>query len=146
VGEDQPTRNPIWTTVNWLCVIGLFILALYWKYYPPTSGKGALAFALAATIMPLFWERITPFAKMAWVGMLFALLFIEYRAIDQDHQESEKAQQLELTRIGAGFQSVLQQQQTDFRNVIGNEERQFDATMRAFDKSQRQEGREFARV
>jgi len=110
-------------------------------FWLPTVGKGGLFLAMGATLLPLFWEHISVFAKMSWIAMLFLLLGVEYRAIDKEHRENALAQQEALKTIGDGFTKVLTDQKNSFSTLVTQSNEafkqtteqasdQFDATMK----------------
>jgi len=77
---------------------------------------------------------------MSWIGMLFVLLWVEYRAIDKEHHDNDIAQQNALRAIGNGFTGVLTDQRNRFADLIKKSDEafkktteqasaQFDATM-----------------
>ena len=73
--------------------------------------------AMAAVLMPLFWERTGTAGRMLWIAMLSTLLTVEYKAIDKDQREKAEAQKKELEAIGKGFTSVVANQETAFSRV-----------------------------
>jgi hypothetical protein len=111
-------------------VLGLLGVATWWLFHLPTVGKGGLFLAAGATLMPLFWEKVEVAGKMSWIAMLFVLLAVEYRAIDDEHHKNEEAQKAALTAIGNGFTGLLQQSQQQFETTVAQQQADFDATMR----------------
>jgi hypothetical protein len=130
-----------WIAASWILLLGLLSSGVYWMFWLPTVGKGGIFLAMGATLMPLFWEKIGVVGKMSWIAMLFLLLAVEYRAIDEEHRKSELAQQAALKAIGDGFTGVLTDQRNGFADLIQKSEAafaktteqasaQFDATMK----------------
>ncbi|MFZ0278384.1 MAG: hypothetical protein WA254_07950 [Candidatus Sulfotelmatobacter sp.] len=130
-----------WIAGSWTLVLGLLGLGVYWMFRLPTVGKGGIFLAVGATLMPLFWEKIGVVGKMSWIAMLFLLLAVEYRAIDEEHRKNDLAQQTALKAIGDGFTGVLTDQRNGFAGLIQQSQAafaktteqasaQFDATMK----------------
>jgi hypothetical protein len=115
----------MWRRCSWAALVFFLGFGAWWSFRLPTVGKGGLLLAMGATLMPLFWDKITAVGKMFWIGMLFVLLSVEYRAIDNDREKSEAAQRKELEEIGKGFQGVLTQQQTNFTTLMQTSQANF---------------------
>ncbi len=115
----------LWGRLSWAAVSFFLAVGVCWLLRVPSVGKGGLFLAMAAILLPLFWERIGTAGKMLWIGTLFVLLAVEYRAIDKDQREKAEAQKNELEAIGNGFTNVLANQQTEFSSLIEQGRRQF---------------------
>jgi hypothetical protein len=120
-------------------------------------GKGGLLLAVEATLMPLFWDKVGVGVKMALVAALVLLFLVEYRAIDKEHAESAESQREELKKIGEGFQTVLDRQQSNFstliqtsqanfRALVEDEQKHFEKMMSANLRSQKEERDNFAKL
>lgn len=119
----------IWRRVSWGCVLALLGIGIWWMCYLPTVGKGGLFLAAGATLMPLFWDKVGVAGKMSWIAMLFLLLGVEYRAIDDEHHKNDEAQKAALIAIGNGFTGVLTSQQNGFSTLIQQNQKQFEKTV-----------------
>lgn len=124
--ENDPTRKyRSWKLLSWLVVLVFLCAGVSWLFSVPSVGKGGVLLAVGATLMPLFWEKIDVAGRMSWIAMLFILASVEYRAINQDQQETAKKQQETLKQIGDGFKAVLTTQQTSFSNLISQSQTNF---------------------
>jgi hypothetical protein len=123
---EKPDR--LWVGTSWLSVLSGGGVGMWWFLHTPTVGKGGLLLAMGATVLPLFWEKVGVVAKMSWIGMLFILLFVEYRAIDKDRRDNEIEHELSLERIGKGFAEVTKEQQDSFKRLVEQSNKEFKAT------------------
>jgi hypothetical protein len=117
-----------WRVLSWSCVLASVGLSIWWHFHLPTVGKGGLILALAAVLMPLFWENVAVPEKMSWIAMLCILMSVEYRAIDKEHYDNAIAQQKALEAIGNGFTGVLNDQRNSFADLIKKSDEAFKKT------------------
>lgn len=117
-------------------------LIVYWYFRVPPVGYSVVAMTVAAGIMALRSE-ISPHQKWFWLACLFALAFIEIRAINHDKDVRDKAQALRdkaqqyalqeerqnFAGIGGGIRDAIQQSQQQFNQTISDNQRKFEATM-----------------
>jgi hypothetical protein len=129
----------VWRMLSGLVVLAFVSCAVWWLFYIPSVGKGGLLLAVGATLMPLFWEKVGVIGKMFWIAMLFALLAIEYRAIDKDRMDGAAAENQRRTAENAEFQKIADGLTTSIRQS----QEQFVATM---DKSNRAIGLQMTAV
>jgi hypothetical protein len=85
-GSSQPV-SPVWRGLSWVALLGFFGAAIWCYFHTPSTGKGGILLAVAASLMPLFWEKISPLERVFWIAMLFTLLRVEYRAINKDQKD-----------------------------------------------------------
>ncbi len=110
-----------WELGSWGTMLVLFCYFLYWLWNTPSIGKAGVALAVGAAIMPVFWERISTFAKVTWILMMFLLLVVENRAIDKEHADQIQA----IKDVGTSFKSVLDSQQTGFKTLTEQNQANF---------------------
>ena len=124
--EDFTNPTPrAWKLSSWLVVIAFLARAIWWFYHTPSVGKGGVLLAVAATLLPLFWDKTQVIGKMAWIALLFVLLAVEYHAIDEDHAKSVAAEKLARDTENNHFQNIVNQLTTS----IEQNQMHFDATM-----------------
>lgn len=99
---------------SYLAVSIFLFFGFWWLFHIPSVGKGGLFLAVGATLMPLFWEKVGIIGKMLWIGMLFILLFAEYRAIDKD----QKDRQTDITNQQNNFSNLMTQNQKEFQEEV----------------------------
>jgi hypothetical protein len=84
---DDKVSLRIWKIVSVAALLGFFARAISWYFHIPSTGQGGVLLAVAASLMPLFWEKIGGVQRMFWIALLFLLLAVEHRAINKDQQE-----------------------------------------------------------
>ena len=119
------TNSRAWIVAGWLWLVTGVGVGIWWLYDVPSPGKGGLVLALAATLMPLVWEKIEVAGKMAWIAMLFLLLTVEYRAIDRDRQIATSAEDARRKEEREKFQAIAD----GIKQTIETSESEFQATM-----------------
>jgi hypothetical protein len=82
---------------------------VWWLFHTPTTGKAGLALALAASLMPLIWERSASIARSIWIATVCILFFVEYNAISKDHEDNEIRQAAILKEERDSFRKILEQ-------------------------------------
>ncbi len=101
-------------------MLPLAVLCAYWYWRVPGPGKAVGALAVASVIMG-FRGQISGREKVAWTLVLFALLFVELRAIDHDRQKNDQEQagarkeaRKQFDADQQKFSAILVQNQQDF--------------------------------
>jgi hypothetical protein len=151
------SKKRVWKLVGWICVAPFLVAGICWMHWTPSAGKGGIALAVGATLMPLFWERMTVAGKMTWIAMLFVLLFAEYRAIDNEHktyaEDQKTAREEERKSFGklleteqAGVAKILKEQNEAVAGILSQEQQHFDKTLQNLVHSQREERAQFTKV
>jgi hypothetical protein len=108
---------------------GVFTLALAWfAWNTPTAGKAVAVLAVAAALMGSLWVNLGHVAKLIWVLLLFGLLYIEMRAIDQDKKES-------ATELGKYFQTISDQANNNLRQILQDEHQSFAGLLKTQQES-----------
>lgn len=112
----------IWRTrwSGYALLVVCFSGILFWYFFIPSPGKAVAAMGVAAAVMTLR-GKLSGFEKFLWMLALFALLFLEFRAIDKDRSEytaeqkdvKEKENQ-EFDHIAGGLRSVVERGSVDF--------------------------------
>jgi hypothetical protein len=136
-----------WGRWSAVFVLGFLVVGVRWEYNVPTVGKGGLALALGATLMPLFWDKVGPLARMLWIAMLFTSLSVEYRAIDKDRSDFADAEECrrkeenqQFANIGTAItdnvQKLLDNSNAQFNDALREEAKRFATTMRQFGRVQ----------
>lgn len=133
-----------WGIGSWLCVFGFVGIGIWWWFHLPTVGKGGIFLAVGATLMPLFWEKIGTAGKMWWIVMLFLFLFVEYRAIDKEHEDYASEQISARKEERDSFKALLDSEKADVRNVLDQEQAHFDKVIREVIAGQNAQTRQFA--
>jgi hypothetical protein len=119
-----------WIGLSWVLTALCATTGLWWLIRIPSVGKGGILLALAATVMPLFWEKIRVPERMSWIAMLCVLFAVEYRAIDKEKTDAAIEQAESLKKIGDGFNQVLTTQQSSFSQLITTSQANFDKLIR----------------
>jgi hypothetical protein len=74
--------------------------------------------AVAAVIMTVRAERLTPAEKRLWILIAFLLFVVEIRAIRRDRAEHDREQTQALKEERANFSDILTQEQQHFAETI----------------------------
>jgi hypothetical protein len=99
-------------------IFGALILVAYWKFFSvPSPGKAVAALALAAAVMTLR-QDLSGFEKLSWMVALFAFLYVEIRAIDQDRADSDRKLIQAKKDEDASFATILSQNQAAFNATM----------------------------
>jgi hypothetical protein len=112
------------------------LLCAYWYWRPPIPNKAVLAIGVVAVIMTL--SEMTPSHKALWLAIVFALAFIENRAIDKERKNSEQERAEIRRKENEQFQGIA----NGINRAIDQSQRGFDATMNRSDKVMATQGRE----
>lgn len=118
--KAAPLANPI-------SVIAFFVsvsMIAHWFVCIPTPGKAIGLLGAVAVIMALRGE-IHGSEKVAWILIVFALFYVEIRAIDKDRYQHDKEQIAIRNDETSAFQSIAD----GIRTSINNNQKAFDATM-----------------
>lgn len=77
-----------WLVAGWI-IVGVSLPWGAWLYWHiPTPGKAGMLLALVATILPLVWEDVRAFCRAGLILALVLLVAVEYRAINNEHQQA----------------------------------------------------------
>jgi len=107
---DALWRSP-WTGAVLLAIF--WGLAGYWAFHTPSPGKAVAALAVVATVMT-FRGELTGIEKTFLTLVLFVLVFIEIRAIDNERADNEKKQRQFFQTQQAGFNGIATQANLNF--------------------------------
>ena len=146
IGSRKPSM--VWRILGWIWLAVGFAIGIWWLFHLPSAGYGGLTLAMGATLMPLVWEKVRVLCKMGWIAMLFVLLAVEYRAIDEDRRRSSD----ELTKkfgevseqANQNLKKILDDEHLSFTKLLQAEDKRFSQTMTAILRTQRQNEQEFA--
>jgi hypothetical protein len=122
----------------------------WWLRHTPSIGYAIGALAVVASVMAALMESLKALARFAWIILLFGFLRVEMNAIDEDKRKTTK----ELT---AHFASISDQAQTNLKNtlndenknfgaILGSQEKNFSATMDQMLRQQQEQNREFSAI
>jgi hypothetical protein len=134
--------------LGWIWLAIGFAIGIWWLFHLPSAGYGGLALAMGATLMPLVWEKVGVLCKMGWIAMLFVLLAVEYRAIDEDRRRSTDELTKKFGEVSAqanqNLKQILADENRNFGNLLNSENERFATTIRTIVESQREDKRQFA--
>ncbi len=116
--DPKKEKHELSRGIGWVFVLGFIVVGTWWLWHIPSVGKGGMVLAVAATLLPLFWEKSHVVAKMCWIGMIFIFLSVEYRAIDHEQVRAERDKEAALRAQEQGFETILSQNQADFDNTL----------------------------
>lgn len=126
-GIAKRHAHGIWThrqTGFWLWVV----LAAFgvWVYFRPSPGSATTVLGAAAAVMTV--REMQHAQKVFWTLLVFALLGIELRAINNERNEQRQA----LERDHQRHERERKSEDDRFGEILGRNQAGFDATMRAF--------------
>jgi hypothetical protein len=134
--------------LNWAFVLSFIAVGTWWQWHLPTAGKGGLVLAVGATLMPIFWEKVGVLGKAFWIGMLFLLLGVEYRAIDKDREDTRVAAAESLRKLletqQTGVANILTQQEHSVKGILEQEQQHFERTLTSVVTAHAREEKDFA--
>src|ERR1700733_10989743 len=94
------------SSVSGLVILGIAALVFgYWSWHIPSPGKAVPALAVLAAIMT-FRADVGGLEKFVWMGVLFAFLFLELRAINKDRKEFLQEQESARKEDHRAFQLI----------------------------------------
>ncbi len=109
--------------------IMFLVWSLCWWFYPPAPGKAVLLLAVVAAIVTI-QPRMTDSHRLAWIVIIFALFFVEFRAINQDRYLHDKEQAETRAKETQNFHNIAE----GIKQAIQESQTQFDATMNRSDQ------------
>jgi hypothetical protein len=127
--------------VSWIFALSFIGVGAWWFKHIPPTGKGGLVLALGATLMPIFWDKAGVIGKAAWIGMLFLLLSVEYRAIDRDREDFALNEYHRRQEEREQFRAVGTAITTNMQRVLDNGNKQFAATAAGLNETIRRSSR-----
>jgi len=144
------SAKKIWehSVTGWICW-GVFTgFAIWFWCHTPTTGKAVAWLAVTASLMGSFWANLGHVAKLCWVLLLFAFLYVEMKAIDQDKHDSAKElagyfKQISI-EANTNLQTILEQQNKNFAEMLESQQDTFTTTMQQLLSAQRNENDKFA--
>lgn len=98
--------------------------AAYWYFKIPTPGKAIGLLAVSAGIMSV--RKMKVLAQTTWVVLLVCMLFVEFRAIDKDHEDNEQKQKDFFAAQKQGFSDIAQQAGKNFAETSNGLESAID--------------------
>jgi len=98
-------------------------LCVLWWFRVPAPGKAILALTIAAVLVTV--EGIGGWQRAIWLMLIFALAFLENRAINNDRTQFAKEQREARQRENNSFSDIA----TGLSKSIGASNAQFQATM-----------------
>jgi hypothetical protein len=102
----------------WLFLVIFCAILGWYTFHVPLPGKSVTFLGLAGTIMGLLWKRIGFTAKFLWLGVMVGFLFIEFKALEVDRQNSSR-------ELGNYFKEISQTEQSNLSAILKNEHQQF---------------------
>jgi hypothetical protein len=119
-------------------------LCTWWWFHVPAPGKALLALTIVAVVMTI--EGLTGWQRALWLVIVFALAFLENRAIDKDRHDfsdfeaSRRAvENQQFSNIGSSIttsvQKLLDHSDEQFKATVAQQSQQFAATMRIEQKN-----------
>ena len=122
-------------------VLQIITIALcgWWWFVVPAPGKAVLALTIVAVIMTI--ESLTGRQRAIWLVLIFALAFVENRAINRDRQKfaddeagRRENENKQFSKIGdsikTNVQNLLDHSDQQFHQTVTKQSSQFAATMR----------------
>ena len=116
------------------------LLCSYWYWIPPVPNKAVLAVAVAAVVMTL--SEMKPPHKALWLVIVFALAFIETKAIDKERKDSEQERAETRRKENEEFQGIA----SGINSAIDQSQREFGVTMKRSDRVLALQGRELTGI
>jgi hypothetical protein len=108
---------------------------IYWYFHSPVPNKAVLILTGVTVIIALLDMR--PSHKAVYLLLVFALMFIENRAINKDHAKAVEAEDRrqknegdKFNEIASGLRVAIQQGQAQFDTTIGRANAILDATQK----------------
>jgi hypothetical protein len=113
------------TSLHWFILLFASCLALYWLIWTPPPGYAVGALAGVAAVMT--FRNMEDHHKLLCTLTIFALVFVELRAIKRDRDDSAMAQSVARAKENKEFQDVS--------DSFAKTEREFDSLHKRFDQS-----------
>jgi hypothetical protein len=116
-------------------VVVVYCLIHYYRH-TPSPGKAVAVLGVAAVIMAARGDEMGHPEKVMWMSLVFALLFVEIRALNNDKLESEKRQAATLreerqhfSEVGDGIKAAMRTGQQQFQQTLSDNQTKFAAVM-----------------
>jgi hypothetical protein len=110
----------------------------------PSPGKAIAILGAAAVLMAVRGELMGHPEKIIWMLLVFALLYIEIRAIDKDRTDNQNQQASMRTEETRNFDKILENNRLGIAAILEGQRVKFEATMQQFATSQSHTERQFA--
>jgi hypothetical protein len=79
---------------------GCLLVIAYWLILPPSLGKGVVLLGLVAGLMSLHTD-MKPWHRVVWIFIFSWAAFIEFKAIDRDHEDQRLLRQADSNTFQA---------------------------------------------